>query len=393
MFGSGLGKLYAGSGWDDLSAMYYHYWTTPLPNPLSPLCHRLPLWFHRLETLISLLIEGPVAILQLLPWQVCRSICFFLYQGLMTAIVTTGNYGHVGWLTLAQCVALLDDAALDRASHGTLRGLLDKLTLWRQLPLPDLDLPSEPFLYAGMTLMAGYFLLSLYPLHATFARWMPIPKILLPLWRRLEPAYQGATRYLLLEKFVKFGDMATYKPRQEVVIQVSPSDSSGAGFIDWPFLYKPSDLDELPPFVPPGKMPGIDWQCWRLPQALRRNAYQMPFPQWFSSLLQRLQARDPDVCALMGPCPLPPERPIRRMRVMLYDYRYVWEKDEPRPWTLLERADAITQATAHGVELGEESGAVWWRRPVTQWGEVMYFPTTPAPRQTVAGPEAATAAG
>ena len=59
MLAGGMGKIAnSNSSWLRGSAMNYHYWTTCLPNPLSPLFHSLPVFVHKIETKMTLLIEG-----------------------------------------------------------------------------------------------------------------------------------------------------------------------------------------------------------------------------------------------------------------------------------------------------------------------------------------------
>jgi len=56
MLSSGLVKLLSGDRtWSDLSAMSYHFFTQPIPNPLSWFAHQLP--GSSLATLATLLIE------------------------------------------------------------------------------------------------------------------------------------------------------------------------------------------------------------------------------------------------------------------------------------------------------------------------------------------------
>jgi hypothetical protein len=50
-FGAGMIKLRGDRAWRDLTAMFYHHQTQPMPNPLSRAAHLLPSWFHRLEVL------------------------------------------------------------------------------------------------------------------------------------------------------------------------------------------------------------------------------------------------------------------------------------------------------------------------------------------------------
>ena len=89
--------------WLNGEAMQWHYWTTPLPNVLSPLMHKMPRWFHDFECRMTLWIEGwPTAVLQLVPLQIARTLVFALYGGLLLMINTTGSYGHLGWLSIFQ---------------------------------------------------------------------------------------------------------------------------------------------------------------------------------------------------------------------------------------------------------------------------------------------------
>ena len=40
-------KIRGDKVWKDLTAMYYHYETQPLPNPISYYLHQAPKKFHR----------------------------------------------------------------------------------------------------------------------------------------------------------------------------------------------------------------------------------------------------------------------------------------------------------------------------------------------------------
>ncbi|MEA2575856.1 MAG: hypothetical protein QOH93_3154, partial [Chloroflexia bacterium] len=58
MFFSSVVKLVSGDPtWHGLTALDYHYWTQPLPNPVSWLMYQLPAQFHQLSTLITLVVE------------------------------------------------------------------------------------------------------------------------------------------------------------------------------------------------------------------------------------------------------------------------------------------------------------------------------------------------
>src|SRR5207249_3901954 len=53
MLGAGLIKLRGDSCWRDLTCLYYHYETQPLPNPLSRWLHFKPRWFQRCGVLFN----------------------------------------------------------------------------------------------------------------------------------------------------------------------------------------------------------------------------------------------------------------------------------------------------------------------------------------------------
>src|SRR5262249_11402602 len=67
MLGAGLIKMRGDSCWRDLTCLYYHYETQPLPNPLSPWFHHLPqamlragvAWNHVIELFVPWLLFGP----------------------------------------------------------------------------------------------------------------------------------------------------------------------------------------------------------------------------------------------------------------------------------------------------------------------------------------------
>ncbi len=64
MLGAGLIKVRGDACWRDLTCLYYHYETQPIPNPLSWYAHFAPRWFHRCGVIFNYVTE-PV-----MPWLV-----------------------------------------------------------------------------------------------------------------------------------------------------------------------------------------------------------------------------------------------------------------------------------------------------------------------------------
>ena len=57
MIGAGLIKLRGDPCWRDLTCLYYHYETQPIPNPISRYLHFAPHWFHKFGTAWNHFIE------------------------------------------------------------------------------------------------------------------------------------------------------------------------------------------------------------------------------------------------------------------------------------------------------------------------------------------------
>jgi hypothetical protein len=66
--------------------MAFHYWTQPLPNPVSMLFHRLPFWVHKMETYATFVNESFAALFVFAPWPL-RLIPFVLFEGLVRSLI------------------------------------------------------------------------------------------------------------------------------------------------------------------------------------------------------------------------------------------------------------------------------------------------------------------
>ena len=108
MFGSGVVKICApDDSWRNLTAMYYHFLTQPLPLARAKYFHNLPKSILQLFTLGALIIELLVPLLSLIPY--FRLVAFFLYLGLQVSIGATGRFGFFNFLTAILGLSLLRD--------------------------------------------------------------------------------------------------------------------------------------------------------------------------------------------------------------------------------------------------------------------------------------------
>src|SRR5439155_19833143 len=110
MFCSAAVKLSSGDPtWRNATALQYHFETQPLPPWTAWTVHHLPPAALRFATVSTLVAEGLVPFLVLLP-RLPRRLGAYILIGFQGLIVATGNYGFFNLLTIALCVTMLDDA-------------------------------------------------------------------------------------------------------------------------------------------------------------------------------------------------------------------------------------------------------------------------------------------
>src|SRR6185369_6635484 len=113
MIGAGLIKLRGDSCWRDLTCLYYHYETQPIPNPISRYLHFAPLWFHKFEVLWNHFVE------LIVPWfsfgpRTARHIAGVLLVTFQIFLIISGNLSFLNYLTIIPFLACFDDSFLWR---------------------------------------------------------------------------------------------------------------------------------------------------------------------------------------------------------------------------------------------------------------------------------------
>src|SRR6185503_19549979 len=109
--GAGLIKLRHDPCWRDLTCLYYHYETQPLPNPLSWYFHRLPKSVHRFSALVSHFIQVIVPFLLFAPQPIAVTAGALLIAQQLLLIIS-GNYSWLNWLTVVLGFSAFDDRTL-----------------------------------------------------------------------------------------------------------------------------------------------------------------------------------------------------------------------------------------------------------------------------------------
>jgi predicted DCC family thiol-disulfide oxidoreductase YuxK len=297
IFESGCVKLLSGdTAWRNLTALDVHFETQPLPTWVGWYAHQMPVWGHKLSTVLMFVIELGVPFLIFGPRRL-RHWGAWALIGLQVFIFLTGNYCFFNLLTVALCVLLFDDAALKKCAPAR----------WRNNPALDPSLstlrrrPRWP-IQVTSPLTAIVLVVSMMQLSGMFRVRVPWPQPLVALYEWLAPL-RSVNQYGL------FAVMTTTRP--EIIVEGS---DDGVNWLAYEFKYKPGNLKRRPGFVEPHQ-PRLDWQMWF---AALGNFQQNP---WFVEFCIRLLQGSPDVLALLERNPFP-EKPPRYIRAVTYNYRF-----------------------------------------------------------------------
>lgn len=313
MFLSGITKLlWEDRTWADLSALSYHYATQPLPSWISHAAHGMPDWFQQSSVVGMYAIELALPVLMFGP-RLLRLVSAAGMVMLQLGILLTGNYGFFNLLTIALCVLLVDDRALER--------LLPRPVALQRVR----TLASRVPLYATAAMLLG---LSLLSMRRDLRLDLPMPDA-------VEAVADQAQRLRSVSGYGLFRTMTTSRP--ELVVEGS---EDGKHWEEYEFAYKPGDPWRAPPIVG-FHMPRLDWQMWF--EALRTGRNRFSPSPWFQSFLVRLLEGSPEVLALLAHDPFAHEPP-RFVRVTAYDYRFTssekrartgawWKRHELGPYT------------------------------------------------------------
>ncbi len=341
-FQSGLGKLQSGDRtWRDLSALDHHFFTQPLPNPVSWFAHHLPGWVRRAGTAMVHVLEVAWPLL-IFVGPDARVAAFAGLALLQVLIFVTGNYNFFNLLSLALCLLLLPDAAWAAALPAA---VLDGLAAGgAPLPVaasgaPAAPPPSSP----GVAHEAAAWIAGGWILAASLA----------VLWREHVPgALPGAASRLLgglrpfrtVNSYGLFRVMTTRRP--EIVVEGS---LDGERWRPYRFRYKPGDPARRPRWAAPHQ-PRLDWQMWFAALGSWERC------RWLRAFLARLLEGDGPATDLLEETPF--DRPPRYVRTVLYDYRFTdpeerrdsgrwWRRERIGPYgPVLERSEAASGPAA-----------------------------------------------
>ena len=307
MIGAGLIKMRGDSCWRDLTCMYYHYETQPIPNPVSRYLQFAPHWFHKIETAYNHIVE------LVAPWfsfgpRLARHIAGLVMISFQILLIISGNLSFLNWLTIVPFIACLDDGLLRRIFPRFLLRRFDAVE--RREPLR-----WQLGLSAALTVLVAY---------------LSVPTVtnLLSGRQLMNFSYDPLD---LVNTYGAFGVVG--RERNEIVFE-GTTDKSITGDTQWKeyeFKAKPGDPMRRPAILAPYQC-RIDWQIWF---AAMSTPAQYP---WTLHFVWRLLHNDPDTLSLLAGNPFP-EGPPKYIRARLYRYRFAppgrpewWDREPLGEW-------------------------------------------------------------
>ena len=280
-FGAGMIKLRGDRCWRDLTCLYYHHETQPMPNPLSWFFHHLPKPLHRVEVLGNFFAQLVVPFFLFAP-QPVASIAGAIIVLTQAWLVLSGNFSWLNFLTMTLAFSAIDDRTLSlvlpiQPPHLTL------LPIWWQ------------WLVVGLTVLV--VILSYRPARNLISRHQLMNYSFDP--------------FHLVNTYGAFGSVT--KERYEIIVE-GAADLAHPEWKAYEFKGKPGDPRRLPRQYAPYHL-RLDWLMWF---AAMESPYRH---QWFIAFVVKLLEGDRAALKLLRRNPFPDHPPVA-VRANLYRYQF-----------------------------------------------------------------------
>ena len=280
-FGAGMIKLRGDSCWRDLTCLYHHHETQPMPNPLSWFFHHLPKPLHRAEVLGNFFAQLVVPFFLFAP-QPVASIAGLLIVLTQAWLVLSGNFSWLNFLTMALALSAFDDRALSLVLPVHVPHLIT-LPVWWQVLVIAVTI---------LVLVMSY---------------RPVRNLVSP-HQVMNTSFDP---FHLVNTYGAFGSVT--KARFEIIVEGATDPGSG----EWKaygFKGKPGDPRRLPRQFAPYHL-RLDWLMWFA-------AMESPLHhRWFIAFLGKLLQGDRPTLELLRHNPFP-DHPPAAVRANLYRYRF-----------------------------------------------------------------------
>jgi hypothetical protein len=273
--GAGLIKMRGDRSWKDLTALYYHHETQPMPNPLSWWFHRLPKPLHKCEVVGSHFAQLVLPVLLFLP-QPIASIAGIGMAITQAWLVLSGNFSWLNLVTIILCasaVAVPHESALAVVpAHDVGVGVLAVVLVVLSYR------PARNLVSKNQRMNASFD-----PLH-------------------------------LVNTYGAFGSIT--KGRYEIAVEGTDAEHIDDDTVwqEYEFRGKPTDPKKRPRQWAPYHL-RLDWMMWF---AGLRPAREL---EWLVPFLQRLLENDRATLRLLRKNPFAEKAP-RAVRLLVYRYRF-----------------------------------------------------------------------
>ncbi|RVW04199.1 lipase maturation factor family protein [Rhodococcus xishaensis] len=284
-FGAGLIKIRGDPCWRDLTCLYYHHETQPMPGPLSWLFHRLPRPLHKVEVAGNHFTQLIVPFFLFMPQPVAGGAAAIMIATQLW-LVASGNFSWLNWLAIVLGLSVLPD------------GFWEAL-----LPISaPTGIASSPtwFVVAVVAFTAAIVALSYRP-----------ARNLLSSHQMMNASFDP---WHLVNTYGAFGHIT--RTRREIVVE-GTTDEHVTPDTEWrayEFKGKPGDLRRRPRQFAPYHL-RLDWLMWF---AAISPSYAAP---WFGGFVTRLLDGDRATLKLLHHNPFP-DRPPTYVRARTFRYRF-----------------------------------------------------------------------
>jgi hypothetical protein len=286
-FGAGMIKIRGGREWRDMTAMFYHHDTQPMPGPLSRQAHLLPRPLHKVEVVGNHFAQLVVPFFLFAP-QPLASIAAGIIIVTQLWLVGTGNFAWLNWVA----IVLAFGAVSDPVAHA----------VFPFIPLEWHQAADTPLWWLAVVVLVTVLLVAF--------SYRP----LLNLFSSQQMMNASFNRWRLVNAYGAFGTVT--KQRIEIVVEGTMDEDPHAPdgqWLEYGFKGKPGDVRQLPRQWAPYHL-RLDWLMWFLPL---RTVHE----DWFYAFLDRLLDADKATLGLLGKDPFDGERP-RWVRARSYLYRF-----------------------------------------------------------------------
>ncbi len=310
MLGSALIKLRGDEVWRDLTALYYHFETQPIPNPLSRWFHCLPHGVLKAGVLFTFLAELVAPWFAFAPRHArhAAGVVMVLFQCIL---ILGGNLSFLNWLTIVPALACFDDGWWGR--------LMPRRLVARAEAAGASARESRPQQVTAWVLTALVAVLSIEPT-----------------LNLVSPRQVMNTSFIPLELVNTYGAFGSVgRERLNVIFEGTSADQpdTAAVWKAYPYQALPVALDRRPRQIAPYQ-PRLDWQMWFAAMGTLED-----YP-WTLDLVWKLLHNDPGAVGLLGSNPFP-EKPPHYIRAVLYRYHFAppgnpaghwWQREVVGTW-------------------------------------------------------------